>query len=419
MSRLLVAAAAWKFLSVDGFVPLQQPLSLQRLQSPSPRIVGVQGFSPVQSSSMKQHLRPSPLATTMNEDNEDTMNDALFREDSGLTRETMINTSPSSSTPSIYQEVPDDPLGRHLKMLIASTLPWYAFAAFEMNMFPKAEFFGLTSTEISTLGSFVMLSQFGVYYGCLRLGKATTLVEAQMLVCIMTFICIPADVIGTLYVPTGSLGVTVVAFAAVTTAFGTFLAHYLRKAAFREIPPTTTEHHTLFAENMNEDNTTGPVATTHEHAESIWATLREYRPPPHPSSTQLAMEFTRGFVSFTISVSALGTFFAEGHDPDFWIVASLLSVLVHTSVECVLATTFPGVELEEFDSYLVAESALYAVHMVATTIVSHEEGFGDTLVDQILWSWLFGSATGKLLDRLGKLLGKVDFDAKIGLSKFV
>ena len=51
------------------------------------------------------------------------------------------------------------------------------------------------------------------------------------------------------------------------------------------------------------------------------------------------------------------------------------------------------------------------------SIVSHAEGFGDTLVDQILWSWLFGSAAGKLIDRLGKLLGKVDFDDMLGLSK--
>lgn len=94
-------------------------------------------------------------------------------------------------------------------------------------------------------------------------------------------------------------------------------------------------------------------------------------------------------------------------------------LLVHTSIGCFLATTYPGVDLEEFDSYLIAESALYAVHMVATTIVSHEEGFGDTIVDQILWSWLFASATGKLIDRMGKLLGKVDFDSKLGLSKFV
>jgi hypothetical protein len=355
-----------------------------------------------QTFSIQQRARASMLRAT-DKDMEDAVDEELIQEDSGLmipqsTATTNSLSSLSGPPHTLRYQVPEDPFGRHLVMLIAATLPWYAFTAFEMKCLslPSTDFFGLSSTVISAMGTYVLLSQFGVYYGCLRLAKATTLGEAQRLVGIMTCLCIPADVIGTLYKPTGSLGVTVVGFAAVTTAFGIFLAHYLRKAAYREIPPSS--HHT--------------------DSESIWTALQEYRPPPTASSTQLAMEFTRGFVSFTISVSALGTFFAEGHDPNVWIVASLLSVLVHTSIECFLATTFPGVELEEFDSYLLAESALYSIHMVATTIVSHEEGFGDTLVDQILWSWLFGSATGKLIDRMGKLLAKVDFDSKIGLSKF-
>ena len=311
--------------------------------------------------------------------------------------------------------VPDDPLERHMLLLVGVTFPWYAFTAYEMMTGSNNDnFLGLEPVVVSTLGAYVVMSQLAVYFCCTRLARTTTLAKGQALVGVMTCLCVPADVIGTLYEPTGSLGVTVFAFATVTTAFGIFLTHYLRKAAYREVPPVG--YQTIPNE---EDENIGLLQEEEEEEESVWAVLQNYRPPPQPSSTKLAAEFTRAFVSFTISVSFLGTYFAEGHEPNFWICASLLSVLVHTSIESFLATVYPGIDLEEFDSYLIAESALYAIHMIATTIVSHEEGFGDTLVDRILWSWLFGSATGKLIDRMGKLLGKVDFDSKLGLSKFV
>lgn len=212
-------------------------------------------------------------------------------------------------------QVPDDPLQRHVLMLISVTLPWYAFTAYEMiTRASSSDFLGLPPLLVSILGVYVVASQLAVYYLCTRLAQTTTLAKAQTLVGIMTCLCIPADVLGTLYEPTGSLGVTVVAFATATTAFGIFLAHYLRKAAYREMPPTNDQH----IENEEEHS--------FDEEESVWAVLQAYRPPPQPSSTKLAMDFTRAFVTFTISVSALGTFFAEGHEPNVWIVASLVSV---------------------------------------------------------------------------------------------
>eukprot|EP00977_Amphora_coffeiformis_P023519 scaffold13527_cov202-Amphora_coffeaeformis.AAC.4 len=237
----------------------------------------VHGFTPLSGAATTKPFYGSLQQKMQQDDAPRLMNGGLLREDS-------IETDEFVSESTLPYQVPDDPVCVHLAMLILATFPWYLYTAYEMVTVPDVDFFGLSHPMITALGLYVAASQVGVYTGCWRLAQAPTLAKAQGLVGILTCLCIPADVIGTLYVPTGSLGITVLAFAAVTTFFGIFLAHYLRKAAYRQVPP---------------------VVGHHAHYDTVWETLRHYQPAPHHPSTHLAMEFTRGFVSFTISLRCL------------------------------------------------------------------------------------------------------------------
>ncbi|KAL3938296.1 MAG: hypothetical protein SGARI_001796, partial [Bacillariaceae sp.] len=290
----------------------------------------------------------------------------------GLRNDTMDVDGPTDAASSLASSyhVPFDNTALHLGTLVALTMPWYLYTSLQMTVYNVPEdFFGLSSEIVQLMGIYVFVSQLCVYIVFFQLTRATTLRQAQQLIIIATLLCVPADVIGTLYEPNGSAGLTVLAFAGITFCFGIVMAHYLRKAAFREQPPNQHQHH--------------------EESLSILQTLQEYRPPYRGQATHMALEFTRSFVSFTISIGALGRFCAEDHEPNAWIVASLISVVVHTSLECFLTTTYPGAELEDNDSYLAFESVFYTIHMFASSIASHSEGFGDSLIDQVLFAWLF------------------------------
>jgi hypothetical protein len=247
------------------------------------------------------------------------------------------------------------------------------------------------------------MSQVLVYVGLYRLARAKMLQKAQQLVIGMTALCIPADLIVTLVNPTGSKGLTILAFAKITFFFRTFLALYLRKASYREIPPSEL----VPTENVN----------------SALDALATYRPPKGIQATRMATDFTRSFVAFAIAASAsanqpvLSNNSDSGGGGDPLALAALLIVVLHTATECSLTTVYPGANLHRFSSFLVAEIILYGIHMLAASLGSIQAMFAtESLVDQALFIWLFGSATAKVVFKVAALLGRIDFDSKLGLS---
>ena len=309
--------------------------------------------------------------------------------------------------------VPDDNSDKHLAWVVAGTLWWYLYTSVQVLYFhPPQEFFGLSAEGIQWMGYFITASQLMIYAGCYKLARASTLQEAQTLVNLMTAVCIPADVMTTLVNPTGSKGITILVFAEITMFFGIYLAHYLRKASFRELPPE--QHHSSSSTPLEISDNFG----------GILQTIREYRPPAHQQATHLAVSFTRSFVAFTIVTGSVGEYILaqqhnQGADPQLHsllVLGSLLVVAFHTALECALTTLYPGIGLERFTSFLVLETILYSVHMFAASLATVQSVFGTSLIDQALYIWLFGSATAKVIDRSSRLLGKIDFDEKLGLS---
>eukprot|EP00529_Nitzschia_sp_RCC80_P020718 CAMPEP_0113476480 /NCGR_PEP_ID=MMETSP0014_2-20120614/19691_1 /TAXON_ID=2857 /ORGANISM="Nitzschia sp." /LENGTH=400 /DNA_ID=CAMNT_0000369499 /DNA_START=534 /DNA_END=1736 /DNA_ORIENTATION=- /assembly_acc=CAM_ASM_000159 len=364
--------------------------------------------------------------------------------------------------------VPHDDSNVHLSIVVAGTFWWYAYAFLAMwqqhpylpavdvdvdllmstkNVDPDHSLFGMDLFLYRCLALFVPLSQLAVYGGCYQLARATTLRQAQALVVGMTALCVPADVIVTLVNPTGSKANTILAFCEITLFFGTYLAHYLRKASYRECPPSkpivnisqtqisssTRSTRSAIELPIDDDDDSQEIQDMQQQNQqeydggdtnnTIFDTLVHYRPPQGMQATAMAVEFTRSFVAFTIAAGSVGELIAN--DPTIYkdqpvVVGSLLVVVLHTALECTLVTVFPGVnsKLQRYVTYEVTEITLYAVHMLAASVATIQTSvFSEGgLVNQALFIWLFGSATAKVIFKLAALLGKVNWDAKLGLS---
>lgn len=324
------------------------------------------------------------------------------------------------------QELQDNRKGLHLGLLAAGTLWWYAFSTYSFFQadLTTGGFFADVATSVSplavdALAVYTTVSQL-IVYGCMwRLASAPTLRRAQAWTVACIAVCVPADISVVLFDPTGSEVLTVLAFALVTMIFALYFVHYVRLAAVREERSFAAAQQRgaaiLLHDNDNNDG--------HHHAlhpDGPWGELRDYRPPQTMQSFHMAVEFTRSFVAFTLAMAGFRDAFSGQHETGsaaVLVIASCSLVAAHTAVEMILTTVFPGSDLEEYKSFNVLDATVYFFHIASASVIGHESAFGETIWDELLYSWLFGNAVAKFFGSL-ELLGRdIDFDASLGLKK--
>jgi hypothetical protein len=202
-----------------------------------------------------------------------------------------------------------------------------------------------------------------------------------------------------------------------TTMFlGAFVAHHLRQAAIREGPRPPEE------------------SIRFERAEIASEALEDYRPPLYYQSTQVAAKLARDMVSFHVAISAI-TATLIVNKQTFWDLFPFnsdcwpwLLVVIHMGHNCMITALFPGAQLSRFRTYVLADSALYGLHIYAalsSTIVQQwlsnpegnvAKGPHSVLGDQILVLWFVADAAMQLIGPLGRILQSIDFDEKLNLS---
>jgi len=101
-------------------------------------------------------------------------------------------------------------------------------------------------------------------------------------------------------------------------------------------------------------------------------------------------------------------------------------VILHMGHNCMVTALFPGAQLSRFRTYVLADSALYGLHIYAALSSPTVQQWlsnpaGQTakphavLGDQILVLWFVADAAMQLIGPLGKILQSIDFDERFGL----
>lgn len=316
----------------------------------------------------------------------------------------------------------DEDITRHLWIVVWATCWWYVYNGLNIVAHPpptdaKAPFFFKMDKEsIQVYGALLAFLPVPIYGALSRLSKSYSLQEAQLAATFLAIATAPAYAVIGVFNPLhnrswGALGVF-----GTTMFLGTFVAHHLRQAALREGPRPTEE------------------AIRFERAEIASEALEDYRPPIYYQSTQVAAKLTRDAVSFHVAVSAItATLLANKQtlwdlfpfNSDCW---AWVLVLVHMGHNCMITALFPGAQLSRFRTYVLADSALYGVHIYAALSspivqqwLSNPEGNASkgphaVLGDQILVLWFVADAAIQLIGPLGRILQSIDFDEKFNLS---
>lgn len=285
----------------------------------------------------------------------------------------------------------------HLGYLILGTLWWYGFSTFEFLTNPH-DFIGISEGPLyNALAAYVTISQIIVYGFLWKLMTSNSLREGQGWVLACIFACVPADTIVILFDPTGSKAVTVVAFTLVTLIYGVLLAFYLRRAADLEPCPV--------------DGCEYPDSHL-----GIFREIRDYRPPAQLQNTHMATDFATAFGAFTVTVAAMRDQLNVGEVGPFYYIV-LFVVVAHAAMEMCITTLTPGIDLEQYNTWLKFQAVMSLFQMFAATYIAHlapEEGM--TIWDDLIYSCLFGSAAASFSEFSSELNRDVDFDDKFGIS---
>jgi len=341
----------------------------------------------------------------------------------------------------------DDNMVFHLSCLLGSTIWWYVWNSYELLTQRSSDFLGIRpgSLIFDSMASYITISQVLVVGVMWKLANAQTLRAAQGWILACIFLCVPADSIIVFFNAADSKLTTVLAFALVTMCFGVFLAHYLRIASQREDYNTyllngvdsamseeismdfvsgtsiiTEDEGSMMQVSSRDDNTEEHKGEEHHHHakhDNVFQEVMAYKPPKNLQATHMAVAFTRSFVAFTVALAAVRDSLGGEHGMSFWLVASCASVVVHTAIEMFITTLTPGVDLEEYPEFITFEALLYSVHMIASTYIAHESPLGDSIWDELTYSWLFGNAAAEFTKRIEMLAKDVNYDDKLGLSR--
>jgi hypothetical protein len=317
--------------------------------------------------------------------------------------------------------VEDEDIARHLWIVVWATCWWYVFNGLNIVAHPpptdaKAPyFFAMDKESIQMYGALLAFLPVPIYGALARLSKSYTLQEAQLAATFLAVVAVPAYTIIGVLNPLHNRSWGALGLFGTTMFIGTFVAHHLRQAAIREGPRPTEE------------------AIRFERAEIASEALEDYRPPLYYQSTQVAAKLTRDMVSFHVAISAI-TATLLVNKQTFWDLFPFnaecwpwVLVLIHMGHNCMITALFPGAQLSRFRTYVLADSALYGIHIYAALSspivqqwLSNPEGNVKgphaVLGDQILVLWFVADAAMQLIGPLGRILQSIDFDEKLNLS---
>lgn len=306
---------------------------------------------------------------------------------------------------------------RHLWIVVWATCWWYFYNGFSIVAHPPPAdkfFFKMDKETMQLMGAGLAFLPVPIYGAMSRLSKAFTLQDAQLSVLYMAIAAVPACVIISVFNASHSRGWTALGFFETTMFLGVFVAHNVRQAAIREGPQPREQ------------------AYRFERAEIPTEALADYRPPMYYQSTQVAAKLTRDLVSFHVAVSVISSSLLQNKqtfsdlfpfNAELW---AWVLVVIHMGHNCMVTAMFPGAQLSRFRTYVVADSALYGLHIYAalsSPIVQNwlSNPVGQTakphavLGDQILVLWFVADAAMQLIGPLGRILQSIDFDDKFGL----
>jgi hypothetical protein len=317
-----------------------------------------------------------------------------------------------------YEENED--VTQHLWTVVWATCWFYVFGGFSIVAHPppeKSYFFKLDKESMQTYGAVLAFMALPIYGAMSRLSKSFSLQQAQFSVLIIAITAMPAVTIMSIYNPWHNRSWTALALVETTMFLGVFIAHHVRLAALREGPQPPER------------------AFRFEQAEIASEALEEYRPPLYYQSTQVAAKLTRDLVSFHVAISVitasliqskgtLGDLFPFNGELWPWVI-----VVIHMGHNCMMTAMFPAAQLSRFRTYLLADAALYGVHIYAAlsspTVqqwLQNPEGQTSkahaVLGDQILVLWFVADAAMQLIGPLAEIFQSIDFDEKFGLEVF-
>mmetsp|Transcript_93298 Transcript_93298/g.260857 ORF Transcript_93298/g.260857 Transcript_93298/m.260857 type:complete len:465 (-) Transcript_93298:112-1506(-) len=317
-----------------------------------------------------------------------------------------------------YEETND--VTRHLWIVVWATCWFYVFGGFSIVAHPppeKSYFFKMEKETMQMYGALLAFLSVPIYGAMSRLSKSFSLQEAQVSVLVLALTAMPACAIVSIFNPWHNRGWTGLALVETTMFLGVFIAHHVRLAALREGPQPAER------------------AFRFEQAEIASEALEEYRPPLYYQSTQVAAKLTRDLVSFHVAVSVIssslilskgtiGNLFPFNGELWPWVL-----VLIHMGHNCMITAMFPAAQLSRFRTYLLADAALYGVHIYAAlsspTVqqwLQNPEGQTTkahaVLGDQILVLWFVADAAMQLIGPLARVFESIDFDEKFGLEVF-
>lgn len=315
----------------------------------------------------------------------------------------------------LYDESNDST--RHLWIVVWATCWWYFYNGFSIVAHPPPTdkyFFKMDKETMQLIGAGLAFLPVPIYGAMSRLSKAFTLKDAQFSVLYMAIAAVPACVVISVFNPSHSRGWTALGFFETTMFLGVFVAHNVRQAAIREGPQPTEQ------------------AYRFERAEIPTEALADYRPPLYYQSTQVAAKLARDLVSFHVAMSVISYTLLQNKqtfsdlvpfNAELW---AWVLVIVHMGHNCMVTAMFPGAQLSRFRTYVVADSALYGLHIYAALSspivqnwLSNPDGQTSkphaVLGDQILVLWFVADAAMQLIGPLGRILQSIDFDEKFGL----
>ena len=318
--------------------------------------------------------------------------------------------------------VEDEDIARHLWIVVWATCWWYVYNGLNIVAHPPptdakaAFFFKMDKESIQMYGALLAFLPVPIYGALARLSKSYTLQEAQVAAAFLALVAAPAYTIIGVFNPLHNRSWGALGLFGTTMFLGAFVAHHLRQAAIREGPRPPEE------------------SIRFERAEIASEALEDYRPPLYYQSTQVAAKLTRDMVSFHVAISAI-TATLIVNKQTFWDLFPFnsdcwawLLVVIHMGHNCMITALFPGAQLSRFRTYVLADSALYGLHIYAalsSTIVQQwlsnpegnvSKGPHSVLGDQILVLWFVADAAMQLIGPLGKILQSIDFDEKLNLS---
>jgi hypothetical protein len=318
--------------------------------------------------------------------------------------------------------VEDDDIARHLWIVVWATCWWYVYNGLNIVAHPPATdakapfFFQMDKETIQMFGAILAFLPVPIYGALARLSKSYSLQEGQVAITFLGLVAAPAYAIIAVFNPLHNRSWSTLGLFATTMFIGTFVAHHLRQAAIREGPRPTEE------------------AIRFERAEIASEALQDYRPPLYYQSTQVAAKLTRDMVSFHVAICAI-TSTLLFNKQTFWDLFPFsaecwpwILVMIHMGHNCMITALFPGAQLGRFRTYVLADSALYGVHIYAALSspivqqwLSSPEGLvakgpHSVIGDQIVVLWFVADAAMQLIGPLGRILQSIDFDEKFNLS---